>query len=53
MVTSAVPVKQALTSHEIVSGDSPLYFIASGCTTEYLEIFALPRECTWREVLKM
>jgi hypothetical protein len=37
MVTSAVPVKQALTSHEIVSGDSPLYLVASGCTTEYLK----------------
>jgi hypothetical protein len=53
MVTSAIPVKRALTSHEIVSGDSPLYLVASGYTTEYLEMSALPRECTWREVLKM
>jgi hypothetical protein len=53
MVTSAIPVKQALTGHEIVSSDSLLYLVASGCISENLEISALPRDCTWREVLKM
>lgn len=53
MVTSAVPMKRALTSHEIVSSDSSLHLVASVCINEYLEMSALPRECTWEEVLKM
>jgi hypothetical protein len=45
IVTSAVPVKRALTSHEIVSSCSPLHLVATVCIIEYLEMSALPREC--------
>jgi hypothetical protein len=37
-VTSAVPVKRALTNHEIISSDSPFHLVPAVCIIEYSDV---------------